>query len=95
MHEAICRQPYRFRIGIRGLEVDGRRKAQANGKDRHRGMGATANAKSIVDRGSPVGKTRRISARGIADTRNALGARGTRRLGTTLIRDSGSDLGTD
>lgn len=34
----------------------------------------TACAKSIVDDGSPLGKTKRISARGIEDTKNAMGA---------------------
>ena len=34
----------------------------------------TAWAKSIVDDGSPLGKTKRISARGIEDTKNAMGA---------------------
>ena len=31
-------------------------------------------AKSIVDHGSPLGKTKRISARGIADTKNEMAA---------------------
>jgi hypothetical protein len=29
-----------------------------------------ANAKSIVDRGMPLGKTKRVTAKGVADTRN-------------------------
>lgn len=33
---------------------------------------AAANQKSIVDQGAPLGKTKRISAEGIADTRNNL-----------------------
>ena len=33
---------------------------------------AKANEKAIVDDGSPLGKTKRISAQGIADTRNEL-----------------------
>ncbi len=33
---------------------------------------ATDNAKSIVDNGSPLGKTKRISAKGVADTRNEM-----------------------
>ena len=31
-------------------------------------------AKSIVDHGSPLGKTKRISAQGIVDTKNEMGA---------------------
>jgi hypothetical protein len=38
------------------------------------GKWVTANEKSIVDHGSPLGKTKRISAQGIADTRNEIGA---------------------
>jgi hypothetical protein len=35
---------------------------------------ATANQKSIVDQGTPLGKTKRISKLGISDTRNELAA---------------------
>ena len=35
---------------------------------------AQANEKAIVDQGSPLGKTKRISAQGVADTRNELAA---------------------
>ena len=35
---------------------------------------AKANEKVIVDDGSPLGKTKRISAQGVADTRNELAA---------------------
>jgi len=35
---------------------------------------AKANEKSIVDAGSPLGKTKRISAQGISDVRNEVGA---------------------
>ena len=35
---------------------------------------ATANQKSIVDQGSPLGKTKRISKLGISDTKNELAA---------------------
>jgi hypothetical protein len=35
---------------------------------------AMENQKSIVDQGSPVGKTKRVSAQGIVDTRNNIGA---------------------
>jgi len=35
---------------------------------------AQANEKAIVDDGSPLGKTKRISAQGVADTRNELAA---------------------
>ena len=34
----------------------------------------TAHEKSIVDHGSPLGKTKRIDAKGIADTRNEMAA---------------------
>ncbi len=34
----------------------------------------TDNAKSIVDQGSPLGKTKRIDKNGISDTKNELGA---------------------
>ncbi|HKO67043.1 MAG TPA: hypothetical protein VJU53_04480 [Burkholderiaceae bacterium] len=35
---------------------------------------ATLNQKSIVDQGAPLGKTKRISAQGISDTKNELTA---------------------
>ena len=35
---------------------------------------AATHAKDIVDQGSPLGKTRQVSAKGIADIRNNLGA---------------------
>ena len=35
---------------------------------------ATAHAKDIVDHGSPLGKTKQVSAKGIADIRNNMGA---------------------
>ena len=35
---------------------------------------AMANQKSIVDKGAPLGKTKRITARGILDTKNELTA---------------------
>ena len=35
---------------------------------------ATTNQKSIVDQGSPLGKTKRISSQGIADIRNEMAA---------------------
>ena len=38
------------------------------------GKWAADNEKSIADQGSPLGKTKRISAQGIADTRNELAA---------------------
>jgi hypothetical protein len=38
------------------------------------GKWATANAKSIVDNGSPLGKTKRISAQGISDIKNEIAA---------------------
>ena len=38
------------------------------------GKWVEANKASIVDRGAPLGKTKRISADGISDTRNEVGA---------------------
>jgi hypothetical protein len=38
------------------------------------GKWVKVNEKSIVDNGSPVGKTKRISANGISDTRNEIAA---------------------
>ena len=38
------------------------------------GKWATDHEKAIVDQGSPVGKTKRITAQGIADTTNEIGA---------------------
>ncbi len=35
---------------------------------------AIANEKVIVDQGSPLGKTKRISAQGVSDTRNEIAA---------------------
>ncbi len=35
---------------------------------------ATANAQAIVDHGTPLGKTKRISMQGIADTKNEVAA---------------------
>jgi hypothetical protein len=38
------------------------------------GKWVMSNAKSIVDNGSPLGKTKRISAQGISDTKNEIAA---------------------
>jgi hypothetical protein len=38
------------------------------------GKWATANQKAIVDQGSPLGKTKRASAKGISDTKNEMTA---------------------
>ena len=38
------------------------------------GKWVTANEKGIVDQGTPVGKTKRISAQGISDIKNEIGA---------------------
>ena len=35
---------------------------------------ATENKNSIVDQGTPIGKTRRINAQGISETKNEIGA---------------------
>jgi len=53
------------------MEEDKRRKQEKAGMEAW-GKWATANEKVIVDLGSPLGKTKRISARGISDTRNQI-----------------------
>ena len=50
-----------------------RRQSEKAGKEAWAKWGA-ANAGAIVDHGSPLGKTKRISAQGIADTRNEIAA---------------------
>ena len=53
---------------------EGKRKQQEQAGKEAWMKWAKANRKSIVDDGSPVGKTKRISAQGIADTRNEIAA---------------------
>lgn len=51
-----------------------KRKAQEKAGMEAWGKWVTKNQKSIVDNGSPLGKTKRISAEGISDFRNKLAA---------------------
>ena len=53
---------------------DKKRKQQEEAGKQAWGKWAMANEKAIVDQGSPVGKTKRISAKGISDTKNEIGA---------------------
>ena len=57
----------------KAMDEETRKQRETAGKDAWKKW-AMANAKVIVDQGSPVGKTKRISADGIADTRNQIGA---------------------
>ena len=50
-----------------------RKEAEKTGVEAWNRWGTT-NAKSIVDHGSPLGKTKRIDAKGVADTRNEMAA---------------------
>ena len=49
-----------------------KRKQQEKGGKEAWGRWVMANEKSIVDNGSPLGKTKRISAQGISDTKNEM-----------------------
>lgn len=53
---------------------EGKRKQREKAGKEAWGEWAKRNEKSIADQGSPVGKTKRISAQGIADTRNQIAA---------------------
>jgi hypothetical protein len=55
------------------LDQDKRAQTEKAGKEAWMKW-ATANKKSIVDDGSPLGKTKRISAQGISDTKNEIAA---------------------
>jgi hypothetical protein len=55
------------------MDEDQRKQKEKAGKEAW-GKWVTANQASIVDTGSPVGKTKRISAQGISDIRNEIGA---------------------
>ncbi len=55
------------------LDEAQRREREKAGKEAW-GKWAMANAKDIVDQGSPVGKTKRISTQGISDTKNEIAA---------------------
>ncbi len=51
---------------------EGRRSQQEKAGKEAWGKWMATNEKSIIDRGSPLGKTKRISAQGISDTKNEL-----------------------
>jgi hypothetical protein len=53
---------------------EGKRKQQEKAGIEAWGKWVKTNEKSIVDIGSPLGKTKRISAQGISDTKNEIGA---------------------
>lgn len=53
---------------------DEKRKQKEDAGKEAWGQWVTANEKAMVDVGSPVGKTKRISAQGISDTKNEIGA---------------------
>ena len=55
------------------MDAEKRAEQEKAGKEAW-GKWVKANEKSIVDHGSPVGKTVRISANGMSDTRNEIGA---------------------
>ena len=55
------------------LDASERQRREAAGMQAWNDWGK-ANAVAIVDHGSPLGKTKRITAQGIADTRNNLAA---------------------
>lgn len=55
------------------MDPETRKRHENEGKQAW-GKWVEANAASIVDNGSPLGKTKRISAEGIADTKNELTA---------------------
>lgn len=55
------------------MSEDKRKKLEAAGMEAW-GKWATANEKVIADQGSPLGKTKRITAQGISDTRNEIAA---------------------
>lgn len=57
----------------KAMDEEKRRQQEKAGKEAWRKW-VTANEKSIVDHGSPLGKTKRISAQGISDTKNEIGA---------------------
>ena len=53
------------------MDEDKRKQQEAAGMEAWMKWG-TANQKSIVDQGAPLGKTKRISTQGISDTKNEL-----------------------
>ncbi len=57
----------------KAMDEEKRRQQEGVGKEAW-GKWAIANGKDIVDQGSPVGKTKRISAQGVSDTKNEIAA---------------------
>ena len=57
----------------KSMDEETRKRQEKLGKEAW-GKWAMENQKSIVDDGSPLGKTKRISAQGISDTTNAVAA---------------------
>jgi hypothetical protein len=55
------------------MDEEKRRQQEKAGKEAW-GKWVMSNGKSIVDNGSPLGKTKRISAQGISDTKNEIAA---------------------
>jgi hypothetical protein len=55
------------------MNEEKRKKLEASGIEAW-GKWVTTNKKAIVDQGSPLGKTKRITAQGISDTKNEMGA---------------------
>lgn len=51
-----------------------KRKQQEDAGKKAWGKWVAANEQAIVDQGSPVGKTKRVSAQGISDAKNEIGA---------------------
>jgi hypothetical protein len=56
------------------LMDEAKRKQQETAGKEAWGKWVKTNEKAIVDSGSPVGKTKRVSAKGISDIRNEIGA---------------------
>lgn len=55
----------------KNMDEDNRKRQETAGMEAWMKWG-TANQKSIVDQGSPLGKTKRISKQGISDTKNEM-----------------------
>ena len=74
--EEIPGRLHRHRSRNGAVETAGRRPAQGAGGSGLKAWRewATANAAAIVDEGSPVGKTKRVSREGISDVRNNIAA---------------------
>lgn len=57
----------------KAMDEGKRKEAEKTGVEAWNRWG-NANAKSIVDQGAPLGKTKRIDAQGVSDTRNQMAA---------------------